>query len=181
VRSNPVEVAEERVDTLAAVRAAPRDPVVTLYRTLLVYAAVAVLILIVGLGEFLYFERPGQASGYKADVGGVFLYDPSTQKTTGPDRTSFSRSETFAAVVDWSSLPPDVTVDARWYDSFRVVVGQVGPGTPTQLANQTVVPVTIPEGLKHLLPGRYIFVVERWQDGVPVEVLARRIVVVQRS
>jgi hypothetical protein len=176
-----VAVPEGRVDKLAAVRAAPRDPVLTLYRTLLVYAAVAILILVAGVAQFVYFERPGAASGYKAHVVGVFPYDPTTRTTTGEARTSFSRSETFAAVVDWSSLPSDLTVDARWYDSFRVVVGQVGPATPAQLVNQTVVPVTVAEGLKHLLPGRYIFVVERWQDGVPVEVLARRIVVVQRS
>jgi hypothetical protein len=62
-----------------------------------------------------------------------------------------------------------------------VVVAQVGPGNPTQLANQTVVPVAVPAGLKYNLPGQYIFVVERISGGVPVEVLARRIVLVVRS
>jgi hypothetical protein len=34
--------------------------------------------------------------------------------------------------------------------------------------------------LHHNLPGNYTFVVERLQGGVPVEVLARRIVLVER-
>jgi hypothetical protein len=34
--------------------------------------------------------------------------------------------------------------------------------------------------LQHNLPGDYTFVVERLQGGVPVEVLARRIVLVER-
>ncbi len=86
----------------------------------------------------------------------------------------------FAAVVDWSSLPADVIVDARWYDSFGNVVGSVGPGTPLQLAGQTVIPVRVPPGYHHVLPGHYLFVVERYAGGVPVEVIARRVVLVER-
>jgi hypothetical protein len=162
------------------VRAAPYDPVQTLYRTIVVYGAVGVLILTVGLAQFVYFEPPGNTSGYKARIVGVFKYDPATQKTSGPDRSAFERTETFAAVVDWSTLPANITVDARWYDSFRVGVGGVGPGTPAQLADKTVVPVLVPPNLRYVLPGRYIFVVERLEGGVPVEVLARRIILVER-
>jgi hypothetical protein len=43
-----------------------------------------------------------------------------------------------------------------------------------------VVPVITPPGLRHNLPGHYTFVVERIQGGLPVEVLARRIVLVER-
>ena len=42
-------------------------------------------------------------------------------------------------------------------------------------------PIALPTNLKHNLPGQYLFVVERWANGVPVEVLARRIVLVDRS
>jgi hypothetical protein len=163
------------------VRAATYDPVRTLYRALLVFDIVAILILAVGLGEFLYFEPPGQSTGLKATIVGVYQYDPTTHTTVGPDRSSFARTQQFAAVVDWSSLPQNITVDARWYDSFEAIVGRVGPGTPAQLADQTMIPVGVPAGLKHNLPGQYLFVVERLQNGVPVEVLARHIVLVERS
>jgi hypothetical protein len=57
---------------LAAVRAAPYDPVRSLYRALLFFDIVAILILAIGLGEFLYFEPPGQSTGVNATIVGVF-------------------------------------------------------------------------------------------------------------
>jgi hypothetical protein len=170
-----------RLDRLAAVQAVPYDPVKTLYRTLLLFDIVAILILVVGIAEFLYFEPPGQQTGIKATIAGIYQYDPATNKTFGADRSTFTRTQLFAAVVDWKSLPSNITVDARWYDNFEAIVGSVGPGTTTQLANQTMVPIALPTNLKHNLPGQYVFVVERWANGVPVEVLARRIVLVERS
>jgi hypothetical protein len=169
------------LDKLAAVRAETYDPVRTLYRTLILFAAVGIVILAGGVVEFLYFEPPGQTTGVTARIVGVYQFDQATQKTSGPDRRTFARDEHFAAIVDWSSLPNDITVDARWYNSFQVVVAQVGPGTPTQLADQTVIPVAVPAGLKYNLPGQYILVVERISGDVPVEVLARRIVRVLRT
>ena len=160
---------------------APYDQVRTLYRTILVFATVGVLILIVGLVEFVHFEPPGQASGASARIVGVYLFDPATGATSGSDQSQFARAQQFAAVVDWSSLPGGITVDARWYDAFGDVVGRAGPGTPDQLAGRQVVPVVVPKGFHHSLPGTYTFVVERIQDGIPVEVLARRIVLVQRT
>ena len=160
---------------------APYDQVRTLYRTLLVFATVAGLILAVGLVEFVYFEPPGQSTGQKAGIAGVFLYDPATVSVSGPDRSSFARTDLFAAVVDWSGLPPDLNVDARWYDTFGTIVGRVGPSTPAKLGPHSMVPVIVPSGLHHNLPGHYTFVVERLQGGLPVEVLARRIVLVDRS
>jgi hypothetical protein len=156
------------------------DQLQTLYRTLLVFATVAVVILAVGLVEFVYFEPPGQATGVKARIVGVYRYDASTGSTVGPDSSSFARTEVFAGVVDWSGLPPDLSIDARWYDTFGNVVGRVGPSTPAQLGPRSTVPVTVPQGLHHNLPGHYTFVVERLQGGLPVEVLARRIVLVER-
>jgi hypothetical protein len=164
------------------VRAAPPyDPVRTLYRTLLLFDIVAILILAAGLAEFLYFEPPGQHTGITATISGIYQYDPTTNKTFGPDRSTFTRSQLFAAVVDWNSLPTNITVDARWYDNFESVVGSVSPGTPAQLASQPIVPIGLPKNLKYNLPGQYMFVVERWANGVPVEVLSRRIVLVERS
>jgi len=162
------------------VSVAPYDQILTLYRTLLVFATVAVIILCVGLVEFVYFEPPGQTTGATAHIVGVFEYDPATAATHGPDRTTLARTEEFAAVVDWSPLPPDLVVDARWFNSFGTLVGRVGPGTAAELGPQSTVPVIVPSGLHHSLPGHYTFVVERLKDGRPVEVLARRIVLVER-
>jgi hypothetical protein len=164
----------------AAVSSTPYDQVRTLYRTLLVFATVAVVILAVGLVEFVYFEPPGQTTGAKARIVGIYAFDPATGTTGGTDRSAFTRSEEFAAVVDWSGLSPNLSVDARWYDSFGSVVGRVGPSTPGQLGNDSIVAVITPQGLHHNLPGHYTFVVERLQAGVPVEVIARRFVLVER-
>jgi hypothetical protein len=169
------------LDKLAAVRPVTYDPVRTLFRALLVFDAVAVLILAIGLAEFVYFEPPRQSTGVEATIVGVYHYDPTSNTTSGPDRRTFARAQQFAAVVNWASLPQNITVDARWYDSFGSVVGRVGPGTPAQLADQTTIPVGLLTGLKYNLPGQYLFVVERLDNGVPVEVLARRIVLVEAS
>jgi hypothetical protein len=158
--------------------AGPVDQVRTLYRTLLVFAAVSLLIFVAGLVEFAYFEPPGRHTGLKATIVGVYVYDPDKKTTIGTDRNSFPRTVQFAAVVDWSALPKTVVVDARWYDGFGNVVGSVGPGTPDQLA--AIVPVKVPPGFTHSLPGDYIFVVERYEGGLPVEVIARRVVLVER-
>jgi hypothetical protein len=162
------------------VSVAPYDQILTLYRTLLVFATVAVVILGIGLVEFVYFEPPGQTTGATAHIVGVFEYDLATGATHGSDRTTFARTDEFAAVVDWTQLPRDIVVDARWFNSFGSIVGRAGPGTPAELGPDSTVPVIVPPGLHHSLPGHYTFVVERLKDGRPVEVLARRIVLVER-
>jgi hypothetical protein len=157
------------------------DQLRTLYRTLLVFATVGVVILAVGLLEFVHFEPPGQISGIKAHIVGVYLYDSATGSTSGPDKTEFSRTDQIAAVVDWSSLPSNLTVDAKWLDSFGDLVGRVGPASPAELAQHMIVPIEVPKGLHHILPGHYTFVVERIQGDIPVEVLGRRIILVDRN
>src|SRR5207249_4672932 len=140
-----------------------------------------VVILSVGLLQFVYFERPGQESGVKAHIVGVFKYDPVGKQTAGPARSEFERSDVFAAVVDWSSLPSNLVVDARWYDTFGSMRGKVGPAHSTDLGGNSTIPVEVPVGSTYVLPGRYTFVVERLQDGIPVEVLGRRLILVHRS
>lgn len=156
------------------------DQLKVLYRTLLVFASVAVVILAVGLIEFVYFEPPGQTSGAKAHIVGVYQYDAQTRATVGGDRSEFPRNQEFAAVVDWKSVPGNLTVEARWYDVFGDVTGHVGPGKPSELDGQNTVPVLVPQGYHYVLPGRYTFVVERLDSGMPVEVLGRRFVLVDR-
>jgi hypothetical protein len=157
------------------------DQLKVLYRTLLVFATVGGVILSIGLIEFVYFERPGEASGIHAHILGIYKYNPTSGQTSGPDRTQFARDEQFAAVVDWSSVPGSLIVAARWYDSFGSIEGQVGPAPASTLTDNSVVPVAVPKGYHYVLPGRYTFVVERVEGGVPVEVLARRYVVVTRT
>ena len=157
------------------------DQLRVLYRTLLVFATVGVAILAIGLIEFAYFERPGEGSGIHAHISGVFKYDPATGQTSGPDRSEFHRDEQFAAVIDWTSVPGGVTVDARWYDTFGSIEGYAGPAAAKDLVDHSVVAVAVPQGYHFVLPGRYTFVVERVKDGVPVEVLARRFELVDRT
>ena len=152
----------------------------TPYRTILAYGAIGIVIFIAGFVEYLHFEPFGPHSGVQAHITGVFSYDPKTNATSGSNRDSFTRSEQFAAVVDWSGVPDTFTVQAVWTDSFENVVGSVGPGTPSQLSGKTIIPAAVPEGLKYHLPGQYIFAVEKLEGGRPVEVLGRRIVFVDR-
>jgi hypothetical protein len=157
------------------------DQLQVLYRTLLVFATVGVVILGIGLVQFAYFERPGEETGVKARIVGVYRYDPGSHMTAGSDRSEFARSDEFAAVVDWSSVPANLVVDARWYDTFGSMRGSVGPAKAGDLGSDGMIPVQVPEGFHYVLPGRYTFVVERFQDGVAVEVLARRFVLVDRT
>jgi len=156
------------------------DQLKVLYRTLLVFATVGAVILAIGIVQFVYFEPLGQTTGVPARIVGVYQYDPATKTTIDGDRSEFPRTEEFAAKVDWSSLPNNLIVDARWYDSFGSLRGQVGPGSPSSLADKSVIPVDVPPGFHFVLPGRYSFVVERIKNDVPVEVLGRRFVLVDR-
>lgn len=156
------------------------DQLRTLYRTLLVFATAGVVVLAVGLIEFVYFEPPGQTSGVKAHIVGVYRYDSQAGQTVGSDQSEFPRSGEFAAVVDWSSIPNNLIVDARWYDDFGSLRGGEGPGHPADLASHPVIPVLVPPGYRYVLPGRYTFVVERLEGGTPVEVIGRRLVLVDR-
>jgi len=139
-----------------------RDEIRPLYRAMLTLGVVAVVILAGGLVEFLAFEPLGQATGAKATVHGVFRYDPATGQTSGPDSRRFTPDQAFAAVVDWTSVPTGLTVAARWYNSLGTTVGTVGPAPASQLVDHATIPVAVPEGFHHNVPGEYAFVIERF-------------------
>jgi len=162
------------------VSARQSDPVTGLYRTLLAFAAIGIVLLTAGLIEFAHFE-PIANSGLHARIVGVYRYDTATGQTSGANTQTFARADDFAAVVDWSGLPDKITVQALWYDGFQNIVGSVGPGHPSELRDHTTIPADVPPDLKFHLPGEYIFAIERIVDGQPVEVLARRLVEVERS
>ena len=161
---------------------AAADDLRPLYRVIKILGAAAIAILALGLVEFLAFEPLGQHSGLSARVEGVFRYDPAAHQTSGADSSRFSATEDFAAVIDWSSLPSSTVAGASWSNSLGTVVGGVGPKSAGQMteADRTV-PVKVPSGLTRNIPGQYLFVVERFRSGQPVEVLARRLVLVRRG
>ncbi len=156
------------------------DELRPLNRAIRLVGVAAVLILLAGLADYLYFEPPGQRSGHMARVVGVYQYDAKAHRVVDGPSASFPRARPFAAVVDWSSLPATLVVVARWYDSFDGLAGGVGPAPVSKLALEKAVPVHEPAGSPVTIPGRYIFVVERYADGRPVEVLGRVIVRVRR-
>ena len=61
-------------------------------------------------------------------------------------------------------------------DQTRQIIAGVDNASPGSL-----VPVALPAGLKQNIPGTYLFVVERISRGQPVEVLARRLIEVERT
>ena len=161
--------------------AAAVDDVRPLYRTILALGGLAIGILLLGAIEFVYFEPFGERTTNQAHIEGVFVYDPQTKEVKGDDSDSFNREQAFAAVVDWQDLQPELVVGARWYDSFGDVVSSSGPAPAGRLPAREVIPVAVPSGQERNLPGHYLFVVERYKDGQPVEVLGRRIVLVKRT
>jgi hypothetical protein len=158
--------------------AAP-DEILPLYRAIKLVGVLAIVIFATGIVEFISFEPPGQDTGAVAQITGVYAYDPAAQTISGPSVERFQRSQPFAAVVDWTSITPGTEVAARWFNSFGEVVGQVGPAR-AETIGAGAVPVALPSGLRQNIPGTYLFVVERIAGGQPVEVLARRLIVVER-
>ena len=145
------------------------------YRLVLAVGVVGALILLGGAVEFFHYEPPFQTSGLHARVDGIYAYDPKTREVYGRNLDHVDAGKPFAAVVDWSSLPPALQTAGRWYlGGFATEAGGAGPGPAASLPR--IVPATT-DRMK-FPSGRYFFVVERWSHGRPVEVLARLSVIV---
>jgi hypothetical protein len=153
-----------------------------LYRIMLALGVVGVLILALGFVVLLRFAPPGQRSGYRAEVVGVFACDPASCQPSGHPMTRFHRNQRFIAEVDWSDLPRNMVVGARWTDSLDDDVGTLPPESAGTLADDaTLVPVNTPKQFHENLPGLYTLTVVRYARGQPVELLARTSVVVLRD
>ena len=153
-----------------------------LYWTMIGLGLVAVLILGLGIATLLRFAPPGQHSGYRAHVSGVYPYDSRSGQVDGPTMTRFRRDQPFAAEVEWGQLPAAMVVDARWYDSLGSEVGKVGPEPAGRLASRgALVPVITPRDQRANLPGSYSLKVVRYSGSRPVEVLDTEYVVVLSS
>ena len=115
--------------------AAP-DEILPLYRAIKLVGVLAIVIFAAGIVEFISFEPPGQSTGAVARITGIYAYDPVAKTFSGPPAERFPRSQPFAAVVDWSSIPAGTQVAARWFNSFGEVVGQAGPAPPRRSATR---------------------------------------------
>ncbi len=150
------------------------------FRLLVALGVAGIVILAIGLAQFVYYEPHGQQTGQRVRIAGVYDYDVKTGKTFGPNRDHFRTDEPFAAVVDWSSLPPDLVVGGNWFSGgFALDFGGVGPARAADLAEKSVVPVN--RDGQRFPAGRYEFVVERYSGGRPVDVLGRQSVLVVGS
>ena len=153
------------------------DELRPVFRLLVALGIAGIVILAVGLAQFVHYEPPGQQTGQAVKIAGVFDYDVKTGKTLGADKDHFRTNEPFAGVVDWSSLPPDLVVGANWFSGgFALDSGGVGPARAADLTEKSVVPVN--RGTQRFPSGSYDFVVERYAGGRPVEVLGGRSVIV---
>jgi hypothetical protein len=151
-----------------------------IFRLMVGLGVAGIVILAVGLAQFVHYEPPGQKTGQAVRIVGVYDYDAKRGKPIGRSRDHFRTDEPFAAIVDWSSLPPDLIVGASWFSGgFALDAGSVGPARAADLTEKSVVPVN--RGTQRFPAGRYEFVVERYSGGRPVEVLGRRSIIVVGS
>lgn len=158
------------------------DDLRPLYRAMLLLGGMAVVILALGIVDFLAFEPLGQHTDTRVGISGIYAYDPATRATSGPPATRFAAGQDFAAVIDWSTAPAGAVLGARWSNSLGTAVGEVAPrraGAMTE--RERLLPVKVPPGFHRNLPGEYVLVVERYRGNQPVEVVARRLVLVKRS
>ena len=155
----------------------PPDETRPAFRLLIALGIVGVVILGVGLSQFVHYEPPGQHTGIRAAIRGVYDYDLKRRQVTGAEKDHFHTNEPFAAEVDWAELPADLLVGARWFSGgFSIDAGGVGPARARDLVDSGPVPVNT--GGARFPSGHYTFVVERYSHGRAVEVLGRTSVLV---
>ena len=135
-----------------------------------------------GLAEFVHFEPPGHHSGLRARITGVYRYDPASNRTDTRASDRFAADEPFAAVVDWQALPGDLVVAGRWFvGDFGYAAGGAGPLAAADMARAHTA-ITTDRNPDGTVPAdTYEFVVERFEWGRPVEVIARTSVAVTQD
>lgn len=153
--------------------ARPRHELRAARVTMLLLGLAALAVLGSALVAFLYFEPGGERSGLHARVDGVHPFDPHTHEAAARSERIYRPGQPFAAQVDWGSLPAGIEVAALWVDSLGTPVGGVGPRPVEQLPRTQLVTTALAEQGKQNLPGGYVFFVERFSGGRPVEILAR--------
>lgn len=143
------------------------------FLAMVAFGLVGLLVLLVGLGLYVYFEPVNQNTGTAVTVTSIARWDPSTGTVSGPSRTQFSGTEIPAAVIDWQGVSPGLTVKAGWYDedaNDATALNTVGPLPARDMPH--AVPLVRSYG--QLTAGVYLFIVGRYAGGRIVEVLARQ-------
>lgn len=147
----------------------PRDGLAAPYITLLAVGIVSFLIILLAFGQLVQGTAPWQHVSARARIEGVYRYDARTGRVLSGPHTHFQKGQTFAARVDWSSLPSRLQVGARWYDDTGTDWGGIQPGTPQQLKNGgfSLVPMVRTDAP----PGTYTLDVMRYSGGRPAQIL----------
>lgn len=134
---------------------------------------VGLLVLLGGLGLYLYFEPVNQNTGTTVQVTAIKEFDPASGTVSGRSRTQFQSDQIPAAVIDWRGVSSGLMVEAGWYDeqlSDASALHVVGP------KRAGAMPPAIPlvTDRSQLSSGLYVFIVGRYSGGRIVEVLARQ-------
>lgn len=143
------------------------------FLVMLAFGMVGLLVLLGGLGVYLYFEPVNQNTGTAVQVTGIKQYHPDTGTVSGRSKVRFASGQIPAAVIDWSGVSSGLPVQAGWYDQDSggaVAVNAVGPGPAGTMPR--VIPLT--RSRSRLSSGLYLFIVGRYSGGRIVEVLARQ-------
>jgi hypothetical protein len=139
---------------------------------MMVIGAIGAFILLAGFGLFLYYEPiDEQAGNTNARITGIYPYDPASGTRVGNSTARFKPHQVPGAVVDWKSVPGDMVVSAHWYDDHGQVIGGVGAAAAASQP-EGAIPIDV-DPQTPIPAGGYVFVVERYAGGRPVQVLAR--------
>ncbi len=140
---------------------------------MLAFGMVGLLVLLGGLGLYLYFEPVNQNTGTTVQVTAIKEYDPDTGTVSGQSKTQFGSGQIPAAVIDWSGVSAGLPVEAGWYDqqvSDGTALNTVGPKPAGAMPRA----VPLVRDRSRLSSGLYLFIVGRYSGGRIVEVLARQ-------
>lgn len=144
---------------------------------MLAFGMVGLLVLLAGLGLYIYFEPVNQNTGTTVQVTGIKEYHPDTGTVSGRSRTRFGSDQIPAAVIDWHGVSSGLRVEAGWYDeqvSNGTALNTVGPRPAGSMPRA----IPLVRDRSRLSSGVYLFIVGRYSGGRIVEVLARQEAVV---
>ncbi|MDQ6899355.1 MAG: hypothetical protein M3072_07600 [Candidatus Dormibacteraeota bacterium] len=142
------------------------------------YAGLVILVL--GVVAFLATSPPGRHTALHTDAS-VFTYDPKSSSIQGEPLKHFAAGQEFAGLVSWETLPAATTVGAKWYGALQQMEGSVGPARAGELAAAAKpVPVRSSQTAAPLLPGRHTLMIIRYSGGLPLEIVGRTSVMVDR-
>ncbi|MDQ6637090.1 MAG: hypothetical protein M3Y62_04795 [Candidatus Dormibacteraeota bacterium] len=151
-----------------------------IYHTMLLAGYAGLIILVVGLVTFLATSPPGRHTALHTDAS-VYTYDPASSSIKGEPQQHFPAGQEFAGLVSWETLPAATTVGAKWYGALQQVEGSVGPARAGELAAAAKpVPVRSSQTATPLLPGRHTLMILRYSGGLPLEIVGRTSVIVDR-